>query len=469
MVLVQLKRTQALAALTGAGLLLAGCQSYEPRPLKLAEHRQAWLDRSSDSESVRAFARQLETQTSSPATFDPSDGISLPEAEVIALVFNADLRIARAGADIAAATAEHAGLWEDPVFLIDVLKITESVSSQWVITPGLSLTIPLSGRLEAEKSRADAALHADLYRIAETEWTVCTAVRAAWFEWSAAELRLQQTGELTDRLQSLVDATARLAEAGELPRTEATLFAIELSQRRNEIIGLRREVREREFRLRHLLGLAPTAAIKLLPSVSVDPPGVPSLDVVVAENLSLARLRQEYEVAEQRLRREILAQRPDLTLGPLYETDQGQSRIGFLGAIPLPLFNENRQGIAQARAQREQARAQYEAQFEQLAGELALASERMASLRTQRASVESVLTPLIDRQVDDAGKLLHIGEGGSLVMLESLVRAQEIKMMLIDLRRDESLASTEITRLGGPGHALVPHSDAATAADGGTS
>ena len=348
------------------------------------------------------------------------------------------------------------------------MRITESVSNPWVVTPGLSFTIPLSGRLEAEKDQADAAVHAELYRIAEAEWAVRAAVRIAWFDWSAAELRLQQTAELAERLQSLVDSTAHLAEAGELPRTEATLFAIELSQRRNQIVQLRRDAREQQLRIRQLLGLAPSAPIEMLPSVSVEPSEVPSLDAMASDNLTLARLSHEYDVAEHALRREILKQYPDLTIGPLYETDQGQSRIGFLGAIPLPILNANKQGIAEAEASRELARAEYETEFERLAGELTLVTERLASLQAQRTDIESDLIPLVDRQVDDARQLLQIGEGGGLVMLESLVRAQEIKMTLIDLRRDESRASTEINRLSGPDYSVAPHSDATTAADGGT-
>ena len=43
-------------------------------------------------------------------------------------------------------------------------------------------------------------------------------------------------------------------------------------------------------------------------------------------SLRLRRLREEYEVAEHALHREIRKQYPDLTIGPLYETDQGQSQ-----------------------------------------------------------------------------------------------------------------------------------------------
>ena len=447
---MQLDRTRVFVVLIAAGFMLAGCQSYEPRPLNLAEHRDAWLDRSPESERVATFARQLEEQGDPSATFDASDGIALAEAEVIALVFNADLRLARARADIVAATAEHAGLWEDPVFQIDVLSITESVSDPWVVSPGLSFTIPLSGRLEAEKDQADATMHAELYRIAEAEWAVRTSVRLAWCDWSAAELRLQETVRLVQTLQSFVESTAHLADAGELPRTEAGLFAIERSQRRNELVQLRRDAQTQQLRIRSLLGLAPTAPIELIPSIAAAPGEVPSEDDLAANNLTLMRLRHEYDVAEHALRREILKQFPDLTIGPLYESDQGQSRIGLLGALPLPILNANKKGIAEADAERELARAEFETEFERLAGELAQTVQRAASLQVQRADIESDLIPLVDRQVDDARQLLQLGEGGGLVMLESLVRAQGIKLTLIDLRRDESRAATEISHLRGP-------------------
>jgi outer membrane protein TolC len=459
MVLVQSKRTRAAHALMTCGLLAAGCQSYEARPLDLPAHRAAWLERSPESEPVVEFARKLSEPDGAVDRFDPSDGISLAEAEVIALVFNADLRLARARADVAAATAEYADLWEDPVFSIDVLRITESVSDPWVISPGLGFTIPISGRLEAEKDRADAALMAELYAIAEAEWTVRATVRQAWIDWSAAQLRRDETSGLEQRLESLVASTMRLAEAGELSRTEATLFAIEMAQRRNELYRLRQDVRDRERRILALLGLAPDAPVDFEPSITAPSDAVGTAPTV-DDNPTLARLRQEYEVAEHTLNREIRKQYPDLTIGPSYEYDEGQSKVGLLGAIPIPILNANKQGIAEAEAERELARAAFETAFERLAGELATAEDRVASLREQRDDIETVLVPLVDRQIDDARQLLQIGEGSGLVMLESLVRAHETKLTLIEVRRDESRARTDLIRLIGP-----PESDPMSDAD----
>lgn len=444
-------RSAASAIAAGAAIVVAGCQQYEPMPLDPAGHEAAWRSRLPSDESVRDFAARLaDAGQSTPGRFNPSDGLTMAEGELVALVFNPDLRIARLRAGVAAVSAEHAGLWDDPEFAIDVLRVTESVSNPWVITPGLSFTIPISGRLEVEKARADAASRVALHRVAEEEWAVRKDVRLAWLEWSAALWRLEQQEALLGSVTTLGGMAASLAEAGEMPRTEAALFALERAQREHERARMRGRIIEAEQRLRALLGLAPDAPVGLTPALAVEAADGPPVDADLATaSLTLARLREEYEVAEQLLRREIRKQYPDLTIGPLYETDQGQSRIGFLGAIPIPVLNANRRGIAEAEAERALARAAYETEHERLIGAVASTRARAASLSEERASIENDLAPLVDRQLADAQRLLEVGESGGLVLLESLVRALDAKLHLIDVRLDEARARADLLFLLG--------------------
>jgi outer membrane protein TolC len=468
-VLVQPEMIRAPGAALAGGLLLAGCQTYEPRPLDLDDHRQRWLARSTTSEDVVAFAARLDQRGAGPPVFDPADGLELSAAELVALVFNGELRLARLDAGVATATAEHAGLWDDPQLSIDLLHITESVSNPWIITPGLAFTIPISGRLEVEQAKADAELAVQLHRIAEAEWRVRHDVRRTWLGWSSDVLRADESRRFVESMDSLVGSTTRLAEAGELPRTEASLFVIEQSQRRQELRRLDGAIAEAEQRLRALLGLAPDAPLALVPSLDTTFAGQDAARASVgdpgARSPTLARLQAEYEVSEQALRREIVKQHPDLTIGPLYESDQGQSRIGFLGAIPLPILNANKQGIAEAEARRERARAAVEIEWERLAGALALARLRAATLQAQRADIGGSLAPMVDNQVDDARRLLELGEGGGLVLLESLVRAHETKMQLIDVREAEALAAAELAFLTGPATVQVDPEAAGAAED----
>jgi outer membrane protein TolC len=384
------------------------------------------------------------------APFDPEDGLTLEEGRLVALAFNPRLRIARLRLDRAQVTALHSGVGEDPDLSLSLLRITEATSDPWIINPGLTFTIPLSGRLGAERSHAAASQRAAERRALEAEWDVSHDVRKAWAEWTAARLRVEETERLLASMETLVETASRLAETGEIQRTEASLFTVDEARRRNRLLGLQGEERAAEQRLRSHLGLAPEAPVTFLPFLEATRPVTATGDEISARNPGLARLRLEYEVAEEGLRREIRKQIPDLHLGPQYESDEGQSRVGFLGGIPIPLLNANRKAIAEARVDRELARAAFETEYELLVGRWAAATAGVRALTEQRREMEEVLVPLIDRQLQDALELLRLGEGKSLVLLESLTRAHEIKLELLEIRLRESLALAELDHLIGP-------------------
>ncbi len=443
-------RPAGIAILTGSVVMLAGCQSYQSNPLDLAAHRDQWLARTPGDEPVRAFAERL-AEPGGASAFDLSDGLTLAEGEIVALVFNPDLRLARLRAGITTATAKHAGLWDDPRFGLDFLSLTENASNPLVVTPSLSFTIPISGRLEAEKARADASLAAELTRVAEQEWQTRVDVRRAWLRWSAARVKAEQTEGLLASIESLVASTAQLAEAGEIVRTEAALFTIEQASQRQALLRYRGEAVENEQELRSLLGLSPESPLDLVPTLGIrTDPSAMIADHLAERNLSLARLREEYEIAEQTLRREVREQYPDLTIGPLAEFDRGDTLLGFSLSLPIPILNANKQGISEAHAARELARAAFETAYERLVGSLAATRARLANIREQREIIETTIAPLVDRQLADAQNLLQIGEGGTLVLLESLTRVGQTQMALVEVRLSESLALAELTLIIGP-------------------
>src|SRR5690606_28946947 len=148
--LVRSRRRCALASwlsCAAALVVLAGCQSYDPVPLDVPGHRAAMLARLDALEPVAEFAARLaERAGEAPARFNVADGLTVAEGEVLALFYNPDLRLARLKAGVALATAENAGLWEDPEFGFDGAEIL-SPEGPFEYGLMLSLTIPISGRL----------------------------------------------------------------------------------------------------------------------------------------------------------------------------------------------------------------------------------------------------------------------------------------------------------------------------------
>jgi len=443
---------------------LGGCQSFESRPLDPNAHQEAWDRRTLDGASLEEFMSRRAPLPSELATdFDPQDGLSLGEGRLVALVYNPTLRLARLRVERTAAGAAHSGSAVDPSLEFSALRATDGGSDPWVIAAGLGFSIPLGGRRAAERDLAEAELRAQKGAFLESEWTVWRDVGVAWIEWSAARLRVDATERLARGLEGLARTAMDLADRGELASTEAALFRIEQAQRNNQLRRLRGEVEAAKLRLLGLVGLPPATLLELLPAIELETtivaiaPAGP--DAIALRNPELARLRREYDVAEAALRHAIRKQYPDLTLGPLFESDAGRSRIGLLGGIPLPLLNANRREIAEARVEREIARAAVETAFESLVGGWAVAVARAQALAGQREELVQVLAPLMDRQVEDAFEMLRLGESAStLVLLESLTRAFQAKLDLIDIRAAEAIARAEIVYVIGPANtAAVSH------------
>lgn len=436
---------------------LSACQTYERRPLDLNTARDAWLSRSPSDPTVRQFAATLDLAAGDPLanTFDPSDGLTLAEAEVVLLVFNPDLRQSRLQADVTRAIASHAGLWQDPVLGVDLERVVSNAggANPWVAASTLSLTIPISGRLEAEKARAGADLIAALDRLAAQEWAARSALQELWVEWSSSRTRLDLTQQLVAHLRDVVALADQQADAGSMTRIDARVFRVELAGREADLIAITARAQELELQLKAMLGMPPHGDITLVPTLAIAPRTTDTLELhslLEASNPELAAIRAEYEVAEQSLRTEVRKQYPDLTLGPGYSSDQGDNRVLLGLSLPIPLWNRNQQGVAQAAASREVARGRFETTYEHLSMQLELALIRLESGRSQRALIESSVVPLADAQEADVARVAALGRVDPLMLLESLKTQYAVKLRLIDARSAESLGAVRLNELIGP-------------------
>lgn len=469
-----------------AGLILlvagggGGCQSYERRPLDPAGHRAAFLARTPESPEVQAFAARLAAGAPGELEFDPADGVSCHEAEVIALVFNADLRLGRLRAGVTRATAENAGLWEDPTIGVDLTRIIESTPEPWKLFATVGITLPLSGRLEIEKQLAGVEHAAELARVAQLEWSVRMSVRRAWSEWAALDAQLGATRDFLSRLDQILSIVGAMEQAGEMARTEARLFRIERATKAAELAMLESRTRQADLRLRQLMGLSPDAPVRL-ESRGVGTARTGSIggvsderDRAMLERFSPAMVvaAADYEAAERALELEVRRQYPDLHIGPGYGREDGQNQVLLGLSVPIPILNANRQRIAEARARRDASQAAAEAALEQVLSGVRAAEVRLDAAGRLREALEVEIVPLVDAQYADARQMARLGEVNTLVLLESLKRQHEAKIGLIEARRDEALAVIDLEELLGPSPAewaTPPPLDAGQAGDDDTS
>jgi cobalt-zinc-cadmium efflux system outer membrane protein len=384
--------------------------------------------------------------------FNPSDGLTLAEAEVVALFYNPGLRLARLRAGVAGTEATHAGRWQDPVLGFNGERVLANVDRPWIVGGTLDVTIPLSGRLRAEKARAGAAHTAELSRVAAREWETRAHLRQAWLEWSAAVERAAVLERALSSVEQAGGIVARMEEAGELGRLDARAFRMEAASRRVALSEARARAADLELSIRGLMGLSPGAPLTLTPTVVQEWRGARTIEDVkrLEASPALAVLAAEYVEAECTLRREVRAQYPDITIGPGASHDEGEWRALLGLSLPIPLWNRNQGGMARALAQRSLAKATFETTLEELGIALAQARTAHEAARARRESLETELIPLAEQQEQDARRVAELGGVSTLLLLDTLERETAAREQLIAARFNESLIAVRAAALMGP-------------------
>jgi cobalt-zinc-cadmium efflux system outer membrane protein len=426
----------------------------KPQPLDLGAAHAALQARDLNAERVIDYAKALASASAGQSqVFDPSDGISLLEGQAIALWYNPELRIARLQLEQVEAVAATAGRWSDPELGLEggekaveseatgLLRDASKVSRSWISAASLSITIPLSGRTRAEKQLRITESETAALRVAEAEWKTLTEVRDAWTQWSATRERVQLLAAHLGVLGEFSGAASALAEVGEIPPSSARLFTIEVLRKQAERDREQAAEREARVALLQLLGLLPEAPVEFLPEINVDAP-VPPQPATPELHPAIARVKSEYQAAENRLRLELRKQYPDLTLSPTFTDEQDETSLVLGLGIPVPVWNANRAGIAEAAAARDIARAQAEAAYQQLLSESAQAEAALSGSRALRARLVEGVVPIIDTQMTETIALLKVGEIDIVLVYEALTQALETKQEILEAAVAEAHAAS---------------------------
>lgn len=446
-----------------ASLLFGACQAYAPLPYDPSVHEAEWEGRPSRLASRQPIAEESRPRLTSVLTaaqdFDPRDGLDLREGEWAALVHHPDLRRARQALQGSAQVLEASGLWLDPQFQSNLLRIRDAEGDASVLTPNLSFSLPLTGQVDAGRAAATASQELELARVLEAEWRVIQEVRGAWARWTAADQEVRVLEEAQGVLAGLATTARELTQRGELSATEAASFRIELAACRSALAGARGAVEGLRAELLGVLGLAPTADLVLHPAAlgSSCEPLLAEASRVLREpdapHPLLQRIALEHQLAERKLALEIARQIPDPLVGPMFETDGGQVRWGLTITSNLLFWNGNRLAIAAAKVVRGGTHLEIGLHREGLATERVASLRRLEGLRSQVRSIEEELLPEVMEQARVARELLMVGEGSASALLEAVDRLQQERLALASALLDLELEAAQLCWALGPGWA----------------
>ena len=422
-----------VALSVGLAFTLSGCatQSYEPDPILRGE--LVVLSNEREGSSVDAKPGELTLSRAAQWLRERGPGVQ----EAIARYRTA---VAKAGVST---PWPNPGIYAGPEFGFG----REDPMNQVVPFGGLTLTIPISGRLGRQDDVNAALAGAARAEALATFRELYLDLRAVYVRLAVAEKRASVRESVLEAARASLTVVNDLVVAGGATALDVSLFQLEHARERSRVLGARLDRVNAAFDMSALvairasrLGVLPEQA---LPELPAQVPGAEDLrDLIVNEHPRLFRIRAEYEVAERQLHLEVVRQYPDLVFGPSIggETGERGTILGLSLGIELPIFDRNQQAIAQARKRREEVRTRYESEAHRVLNAVERARETTVLASAQYRVLRDEVLPAAETNVRIAEQSLAAGAAGALQLIDAERSLRQVQVEVLEAQLAQHLA-----------------------------
>lgn len=421
------------AILFSVGLIfLCGCYRYTPLP----------FDPEVELSNVEARAyqsQQVATPETQNAYFPFADsislcnGLSLPEANSLALFYSPELLKARIEYGISTAMLIEAGFPENPQFFMGPRFNVRD--GNLILPASLAFELYIVDRLSPMRAAAEWQVEKNRWLLANTEISVLARVQKGFLEVETAHQLEEVALKRSERAEKLLLWLKSLYSSGKI-----TPYLYQVSQRESEdakveLMNATVKRKKSQTALFKLIGLLPDANIEILfeplPLLTLDTEAIPPS--MVLAHPALKAIHVEYLASEETLRAETAKQYPAIRFGPEFEKDQGQISAGFGLGFEIPVFKLNRTGIGVAEENRNLVRNQY--------------YDTLLNLWEMRANLQIEQEALLARYADLNTGILMDAERLDRVFSESLHATQDAILTELDAANAIARTFTEAVEL----------------------
>ncbi len=472
-----------------AAMLVPACATVDPRS-DYARSR-ALVTEATGAEEIYDPAAEQESDEQIRAMLE--DGLSIDEAERIALLNNRGLRTAFLEIGASRADVVQSGLLSNPSLGLS-LRFPEG-GGRSNLTAGLGQQIVDLWQIPVRKRLAEAELEQIILAAAERAVRLSAEVKQAYYQLIAAKKAETLTRENLELVQRSVELAQARFDAGEVGQIDVNLVRANLISVQLAAMTVKREREQATNQLGRLLGLSrshpPLELSDTWPEIvpltlDEDQALLAALEHRLDARVAALRVK----AADAELEKECRSVFPNITLGLEAErperralpgrtilADTARASIGSGGLtapgiqsrserrrersqiidlllgptldVTLPIWDQNQAQIAKAKYKTRQMRAAYEDLLDGVALEVANALSVMRSAQELVQFHETEALPQARQSVEAARATYEAGEQGILVLIdaqETLIGQQRSEVIAL---RDFAQARAELERAVG--------------------
>jgi cobalt-zinc-cadmium efflux system outer membrane protein len=324
-------------------------------------------------------------------------------------------------------------------------------------TIGVEQSFELFGKRGARRAVAGAELSAEQFAAQQSLLELYRTVAVTFAAALGSQENIVLARQRLDLARKIEDAVSIKVTKGAVPKTE--LFRAQSAAKLAEIdlASADAAVMQERLALAALWGSADTdfRVDGVLDGWLTIPP-VSAQGLQVGENPELASRQAQVRAREAEIRVARTAGKPDVSLGAGYRRlhDDGSNAFLVWAAVPLPLFDRNRGGIAEASAQLNQAEADLAVTRQRLEGKVRQLLVVIATQRKQISLLREQVIPPAQQAMEEIDLAYRLGSQPYINVIDAQRTLSELQGMLIDALIAGAQATAEIEQL--TGHRLNP-------------
>lgn len=311
--------------------------------------------------------------------------------------------------------------------------------SEWKAEVGFSQRFPVTDRLRLEKSVGRIEVEAARAEVRQVERDLIASARGAMVEALTLRQRrglLEKQAGLANDLAAFLDGVAAKGEGSPLDAGQARIEAAGLDATRRSL-----DAQEAGAigKLKSLLGIQAGTPLHVTGTLPAPSMAAPAADPARRADFQAKRL--EAEAAAEGVALEEARRYEDIGAGVFVggertkDAPEGFEREAVVGlrlSIPLPLWNKNEGGIAEARARRERVELEAKALARNIRLEVEAARAEMERWAELVREIQDTLLPMADELSSAAEKAFREGQGE----LQAVFRSREKHLELANSRLD---------------------------------
>lgn len=318
--------------------------------------------------------------------------LSQDEAVALFLRRNFDLLITKFGIDYAKGQQITARLFPNPILSVNSLGAfgqQQTLTRSGQVYPQIQQLFEMAGKRGYRMESAGFGARSAEANFEDAIRQLTFTVKDAYYRVQLAQRRLALAEENRDRFSRILEVNTIRFKKGYIAEVDLIRIRLQVVDFQSQIIQAIQDGNQARADLRVLLGLSPSVDVLLTTQLDyhlVEP------DIVALRRLALdtrpdirmKRLMQSQRMADLRLAKAYRI--PDITAGAgiALQGPQGpdnQQQLGFNLGVPLPLFNRNQGGIAQAEVSTQVADADLQKAIVQVENDVEIAYRNLLESR----------------------------------------------------------------------------------------